>query len=44
MAILLEDVTGIVKEGELLYISGTILDKCSIRKDLPESSLEALSL
>ena len=30
--------------GVALYIKDTILDECSIRKDLPESSLEALCL
>ena len=38
---------GIVKEEELLYISkinGEIRDKCSIRNDFPESSLETLCL
>ena len=42
MAIQLEDVIGIVKMEEFLYIKDAILGKCSIRKDLHESSLEIL--
>ena len=30
--------------GVALYIKDSILEKCSIRNDLPESSLEALCL